>query len=220
MQLSYKSIEPSNTATACVIWLHGLGATADDFMPIIPQLKLPEELAVRFIFPQANILPVSLNRGFEMPAWFDIYGIALKSRQDEVGIRASETDLLELINAQIEQGILSERIVLAGFSQGGARVLHTALRFPHKLAGAMVLSSYLPIAEFLAEEKSSANQALPIFVAHGECDDVIPMSTAELTCEALQTEQYQLETHFYPMAHEVCGQEIADISAWLQRVLH
>jgi phospholipase/carboxylesterase len=219
MTLDYLEINPENTAKATIIWLHGLGASADDFVSIVPQLKLPAELAVRFVFPQAPILPVTINNGYKMPAWYDIYGFDRNSKQDEQGIRNSEEQLAQLINNEINNGIASNRIVLAGFSQGGAIALHTALRFTQKLAGAMVLSSYLPIAEFIAEEKNAANAQLPIFIAHGSDDKVLPLVAAELTREYLQAHDYPIEWHIYPMAHTVCMEEIRDISAWLQKVL-
>jgi phospholipase/carboxylesterase len=218
-KLDYLEINPKNTAKATVIWLHGLGAGADDFLSIVPQLKLPESLAVRFVFPQAPILPITINNGYEMPAWYDIYGFDRTSQQDEQGIRNSEELLAQLINNEINHGIPSDRIVLAGFSQGGAIALHTALRCKQTLAGVMVLSSYLPIAEFIAEEKSVENANLPIFVAHGSDDAVLPLTMAQLTREYLQAHDYPIDWHIYPMAHQVCLEEIRDISAWLQKIL-
>lgn len=212
-------IEPKQSATSSVIWLHGLGASANDFVPVIPRLNLPEDHAIRFIFPQAPTQPVSLNQGYHMPAWYDIYGLALDSQQDEKGIRKSEADLAALIAREHERGIALDKIILAGFSQGGAMALHTALRFPHKLAGVMVLSSYLPLADFMADEKHSANATTSIFVAHGSYDHVLPLVAGEMTCEYLRTHNYDVAWHVYDMAHEVCAEEIADISAWLQRVL-
>ena len=217
--LDYLEINPNNTAQATVIWLHGLGAGADDFLSIVPQLQLPEALAVRFVFPQAPSLPVTINNGYEMPAWYDIYGFDRNSKQDEQGIRRSEEQLVQLINTEINNGISSDKIVLAGFSQGGAIALHTALRYTQKLAGVMVLSSYLPIADFIAAEKSVGNAALPIFIAHGSDDTVLPIVAAELTREYLQAHDYPIDWHIYPMAHQVCYEEIQDISAWLQKVL-
>lgn len=217
--LDYLEINPNNPAKASVIWLHGLGASADNFMSIVPQLKLPEELAIRFIFPQAPSLAVTINNGYEMPAWYDVYGFDRTSKQDEQGIRLSEAQLTELINSEIRNGIPSEKIVLAGFSQGGAIALHTALRFKQKLAGAMVLSSYLPIAEFIADEKSEENAKLSIFIAHGDADNILPLVAAELTQEYLVAYDYKIEAHIYSMAHQVCHEEIKDISNWLQKVL-
>jgi len=217
--LDYLEINPNSAAKASVIWLHGLGASADDFMSIVPQLKLPEELAVRFIFPQAPTLPVTINNGYEMPAWYDVYGFDRTSKQDELGIRRSESQLAQLIAAEINRGIPSQHIVLAGFSQGGAIALHTALRYQQPLAGVMVLSSYLPIAEFIAEEKSEANAKLPIFIAHGDKDPILPLIAAELTREYLAAHHYPIEWNIYSMTHQVCYEEIKDIRAWLQKIL-
>lgn len=221
MKLDYLEINPKDTANTVVIWLHGLGANADDFMSIVPQLKLPASLAVRFVFPQAPTLPVTINNGYEMPAWYDIYHLDRHrdSEQDEVGIRRSELQLAQLLQAEINKGIPSERIILAGFSQGGAIALHTALRCKQKLAGVMVLSSYLPLASFIAEEKSVENAHLPIFIAHGSNDNVLSIEFAESTREYLEAHQYPIDWHIYPMAHQICPEEIRDISAWLQKVL-
>jgi phospholipase/carboxylesterase len=219
--LTYKQLNPKNETTpdACVIWLHGLGATADDFIPLVPQLSLPKDLAIRFIFPQAPQIPVTLNMGVMMPAWFDLLGLGLDSKQDELGIRSAEDLLAQLISEQIEQGIPSKKIVIAGFSQGGALALHSALRYPKKLAGVMALSSYLPLADFLEEEKSAANYGMSVFVAHGENDAVLPLVAAEMTCRYLRDLDYQVEDHIYSMAHEVCMDEVNDISVWLTKVL-
>lgn len=219
--LSYQQLEPKSASIpdACVIWLHGLGATADDFIPLIPQLGLPENHAIRFVFPQAPIQPVSINNGSKMPSWFDILGLGLKSEQDEAGIRAAEILLISLIDAQIAAGIASDKIVLVGFSQGGALALHTGLRFQKRLAGIMALSTYLPIADFLEEEKSAINYGLPIFVAHGTKDAVLPIEAAEITCQYLRDVDYAVEERIYPMGHEVCAAEVRDLSAWLVNVL-
>lgn len=221
MTLHYQKLEPKSATKpeACVIWLHGLGATADDFIPLIPELKLPDNHAVRFVFPQAPTQAVTLNNGIEMPSWFDILGLGLKSEQDESGIRAAEELLTPLIEAQIDEGIASDKIVLVGFSQGGALALHTGLRFQKKLAGVMALSSYLPIADFLEDEKSAVNYGMPVFVAHGKKDAVLPLEAAEITCRHLRDLDYTVEEHIYPMGHEVCAAEVADLSAWLLNVL-
>lgn len=208
--------EPNEAIKASVIWLHGLGASADDFLPIVPRLKLPQ---IRFIFPQAPVQPVTLNQGYAMPAWYDIYGLDLNSKQDEAGIRKTEQEISALIQREIEQGIPANKIVLMGFSQGGAVALHTALRFTERLGGVMALSSYLPLADFLMEEKHPTNQDLPIFVAHGTQDQVLPLLASELTCEYLEAQNYAVDYHVYDMAHEVCLPEIRDIAAWLQKVL-
>lgn len=219
--LSYQKLEPKSASKpeACVIWLHGLGATADDFISLIPQLNLPENHAIRFVFPQAPTQPVTINNGEAMPSWFDILGLGLKSEQDESGIRDAEALLTSLIDAQIDDGIASDKIVLIGYSQGGALALHTGLRFQQKLAGIVALSSYLPIADFLEDENSAINYGLPVFVAHGKKDAVLPIEAAEITCRYLRDLDYVVEERVYPMGHEVCLAEINDLSVWLMNVL-
>ena len=218
-KLTYLEINPPNMPAYCVIWLHGLGATADDFVSIVPQLNLPDDLAVRFVFPQAPMQPVTLNMGYVMPAWYDILGLGLDSQQDGPGIRQAQTQLSALINAEIAQGIASEHIVLAGFSQGGALALQTALRFPQKLAGVMALSSYLPLADCVAVEKNIENANLPILITHGISDKVLPLLAGEMTSKHLAELGHPVTFKTYPMAHEVCSEEIHDIVTWLQKIL-
>jgi phospholipase/carboxylesterase len=206
-------IETGAKPDAAVIWLHGLGADGHDFEPIVPELHLTKP--VRFVFPHAPVRPVTINNGMRMRAWYDIYQFG-GGREDEPGLRASQTLIDELIRSQ---GMPPERIVLAGFSQGGAIVLQTALRHSERLAGVMALSCYLPIASTLAAERSEANQSLPIFMAHGRFDDVIPIDRAQASREALEKLAYKVEWHEYPMPHSVCAPEIADISAFLAKVL-
>lgn len=210
---------PKLPAKACVIWLHGLGADGYDFAPIVPELNLPDELAVRFIFPHAPIRPVTLNSGMEMRAWFDLYGLTFEVQQDENGIRAAEQMLHELITQEIASGILPEKIVLAGFSQGGALALHSGLRYPKKLAGIMGLSTVLPLSDKIQTERLAANHDIPILLAHGTMDMVIPFSMGLFTKTALEQAGYKPEWHPYKMAHSVCPEEIRDISHWLQKVL-
>jgi phospholipase/carboxylesterase len=207
-------------AEACVIWLHGLGADGHDFEPIVDELALPATMPVRFVFPHAPMMPVTINNGYVMRAWYDIPSMDIGGAQDETGIRRSQHAVESLLEQQIDTGIASERIVLAGFSQGGAIILQAGLRYTRPLAGLMALSTYLPLAGSLAEEKSQINQALPIFYAHGTADAVIPLSLAELSCSRLQQQGYQPVWHEYPgLQHGVSPQEIADISLWLRRVL-
>jgi phospholipase/carboxylesterase len=194
-----------------VIWLHGLGADGHDFEPIVPELRLPKP--VRFVFPHAPVRPVTINQGMRMRAWYDIFQFG-GGAEDETGIRASQKLVGELIKA--EKG---RKIVLAGFSQGGAIVLQTALRHPERLAGVLALSTYLPLASSLAAERSPANQELPIFMAHGQFDDLIPIDRAERSREFLTQLGYNVEWHVYPMPHSVCAPEIADISRFLARVV-
>ena len=206
-------IETGSPPEAAVIWLHGLGADGHDFEPIVPELRLAK--AVRFVFTHAPERPVTINNGMRMRAWYDIFQFG-GGREDDQGIRASQKMLEKLIE---EQPVPPEKVVLAGFSQGGAIVLQTALRYPKKLAGVMALSTYLPIAATLAAERNAANAQIPIFMAHGQYDDLIPMQRAHASKEALQKLGYQVEWHDYPMPHSVCGDEIRDISAWLAKLL-
>jgi len=206
-------IETGPRPEAAILWLHGLGADGHDFEPIVPELKLKKPL--RFIFPHAPMRPVTINQGMRMRAWYDILQLG-GGAEDEAGLRASQKITEELIRAQ---GLPANKIVLAGFSQGGAIVLQTALRYPERLAGVMALSTYLPLAATVAAERSDANRDLPIFMAHGQYDDLIPMQRARASREHLEKLGYKIEWHDYPMPHSVCAPEIADISAFLGKVL-
>lgn len=212
-------LEPKVPATCSVIWLHGLGADGNDFVDLVPQLKMPENVGIRFIFPHAPVRPVTLNAGYKMPAWFDIIELNFPGKQDEIGIRAAEQQLVQLIAKEEQAGIVAEKIVLAGFSQGGALALHTGLRYPKKLAGLLGLSTFLPMHTFLTTEKNSANQHTPILLAHGIQDHVLPIEFGEITRQLLQQEGYSVAWHAYQMQHQVCWQEINDISEWLKNVL-
>ncbi len=204
----------------CVIWLHGLGADGHDFEPIVPELQLPQTHNVRFIFPHAPMIPVTINGGYIMRAWYDIRAMDIGSEQDEEGIRQSQQYLQDLIHQQIAQGIDSTRIVLAGFSQGGAIVLQTGLRFDKPLAGLMALSSYLPLADTLQDEANQHNALVPIFMAHGDSDPVVQPPLAYLSRDHLQRMDYPLVWHEYRgMQHSLCPQEIVDIRNWLIEVL-
>ena len=204
-------IETGPEPRAAVIWLHGLGADGHDFEPIVPELEL--EQAVRFVFPHAPMRPVTINNGMRMRAWYDIFQFG-GGPEDEAGIRASQKIVETLIGA--EKG---RNIVLAGFSQGGAIVLQAALRHAEALAGVLALSTYLPLAAKVQAEASSANRTIPIFMAHGQYDEIIPLDRAEASRDALQRLGYAVEWHAYPMPHSVCAPEIADISRFLNRVL-
>jgi len=206
-------IETAPNPAAAVIWLHGLGADGHDFEAIVPELKLPKP--VRFVFPHAPVRPVTINQGMRMRAWYDIFQFG-GGAEDEKGIRESQGLLEALIR---EQPVPARAIVLAGFSQGGAIVLQTALRYPERLAGVIALSTYLPLAGKLKAEKSPANQDLPIFMAHGQYDDLIPLNRAQKSRELLVDAGYKVEWHDYPMPHSVCGEEIADIASFLVRLL-
>jgi phospholipase/carboxylesterase len=209
-------IETGPRPEATVIWLHGLGADGHDFEPIVPELRLPK--AVRFVFPHAPVRPVTINNGMRMRAWYDILQFG-GGPEDEQGIRASQALLENLITAEKKKGIQADKIVLAGFSQGGAIVLQTGLRHAERLAGIMALSTYLPIAETLQKEKSKANQDLPIFMAHGAYDDIIPLRRAEQSRDLLVKSGYPVEWRTYPMPHSVCPEEIGHISEFLLRIL-
>ncbi|HXG28937.1 MAG TPA: carboxylesterase [Nevskiales bacterium] len=218
-ELDCVELEPGSPARASVIWLHGLGADGNDFVPIVPELRLPDSMAVRFVFPHAPIRPVTLNGGMRMRAWYDILGLDRALREDEAGLRESQAQIEALIRRENARGISSARIVLAGFSQGGAITLQTGLRYPEKLAGLMVLSSYLPLRERFAAEASAANRSTPIFMAHGEFDYMLPLQLGSLSRDLLQQNGYAVEWHAYPMEHQVCLEEIRDIAAWLRKVL-
>jgi phospholipase/carboxylesterase len=197
-----------------VLWLHGLGADGHDFEPIVPELGLG--VPVRFVFPHAPVRPVTINGGVAMRAWYDILGFDRRAKEDAAGIRASAAAVTELVDREIERGMTSDRIVLAGFSQGGAVALHTALREPRPLAGVLALSTYLPLAATLASERSAANARLPIFMAHGTDDGVLPLQLAETSRGALEALGYAVAWHAYPMAHSVCLEEVGAIGAWLE----
>lgn len=205
---------------ASIIWLHGLGADGYDFEPVVKQLLTSGTLSnARFILPHAPDMAVTRNSGYIMPAWYDVYGEIPVSREDEAGIQASQRYIESLIEHEINRGIASERIVLAGFSQGGAIALHTALRFPHKLAGVLALSTYLPLHSKLATDAHQANIQTPIFMAHGIFDNIISLEMSKVSRNLLQDSQYFVSWHEYKMAHSVCIEEIADIQEFLQGVL-
>jgi len=207
-----------NAPDSAVIWLHGLGADGHDFAPIVAELGLPQNVKVRFIFPHAPMLPVTINGGYVMPAWYDVKSLDLRQEEDTAGIRKSQRQLEALIRRELERGISSTRIVLAGFSQGGAIALHTGLRYDAPLAGVLALSTYLPLPDTIMAEASSANAALPVFMAHGTADSVIPLAHGATSRDLLRQEGYAVEWHEYPMTHSVCAEEITDIGTWLTRI--
>ena len=217
--LSAVEIETGSNPAYTIVWMHGLGADGNDFVPLINELKLSPKKRLRFIFPHAPARPVTINNGCVMRAWFDISGAKINASEDEAGIRDSQNAIDALIDNEMRRGIASENIVLAGFSQGGAMALQTGLRQKNKLAGIMALSCYLPLADSLSDEAHPANAAIPIFMAHGTFDAVIPASIAKTSEERLHRANYQPEWHEYPMEHTVCTQEISDIDHWLQRIL-
>ncbi len=202
--------------THAIIWMHGLGADGNDFVPIVNELSLPQGLQIRFVFPHAPERPVTINNGYVMRAWYDISNT---SSEDESGIRDSQQAINALIAQEIQNGIASENIILAGFSQGGVMALQVGLRHTSRLGGIVALSCYLPLADMLAQEAESVNATLPIFMAHGSQDSVIPISRAVTSNEKLLAANYSVEWHEYPMAHSVCMEEIEDISRWLMRII-
>jgi phospholipase/carboxylesterase len=219
MSLEAIEIETGAQPTASIIVLHGLGADGNDFVPVAEQLELSPIGPVRFVFPHAPSIPVTVNGGYRMPAWYDILGTDLVRREDEAGLRRSQAQVEALIHAQRARGIAASRIVLAGFSQGCAMTLMTGLRCAERLAGLVGLSGYLPLADKIAAERSAANSDVPIFMAHGRSDPVIPIARAIASRDALVALGHAVEWHDYAMPHSVCAEEIADLQRWLRRVL-
>ena len=201
-----------------VIWLHGLGADGHDFEPIVPDLNFTHKPKTRFIFPHAPQRPVTCNNGFVMPAWYDIFEIGAGARQDEDGLRESAQQISELIEREHQFGVEYQRICLAGFSQGGAVALYTGLRYQHRLAGIMGLSTYLPVHGATQTEANSANQQTPIFLAHGDYDQVVPLELGSLSKDYLVNQGYTVSWQTYPMAHSLMPEEITDISQWFEQV--
>jgi phospholipase/carboxylesterase len=212
-------LESAPNPTAAVIWLHGLGADGNDFAALVPELDLDGCPPIRFVFPHAPSIPVTLNGGYIMPAWYDILGANLVDRQDAAGIQKSEQAVKALIENEVARGIAFDRIVLAGFSQGCAMALHTGLRLPHRLAGIMALSGYLPLADRFATERMQANANTPVFMAHGTQDPVVVLARGENSRDALAAMGHPVQWHTYPMQHAVHPHEIADIASFLKQVL-
>jgi phospholipase/carboxylesterase len=217
--LSCVELETGAHPNAAVIWLHGLGADGNDFVPIVEEMRLPPALTIRFVFPHAPVRPVTLNGGMAMRAWYDIYAANLSERADLAGVRASQAQVEALIARERTRGIAANRIVVAGFSQGGAIALHTGLRHAERLAGIVALSTYLVRADDLAVEASAANREVPIFMAHGTLDPVVRLEWGEASRGALAANGYRVEWHTYGMPHSVVWDEIEAISTFLARVL-
>lgn len=215
MALPSIQIETAPDPRHAVIWLHGLGADGHDFEPIVPELVDSAWPPVRFVFPNAPMRPITINGGMSMRAWYDISGQEIAQRQDEVGIRASVVLLDELIEREVTRGVASENILLAGFSQGGAIVLSGGIRHARKLGGIIALSTYLPMAEKTDAEAAAANRNTPLFMAHGKLDPTISHALGEMSREYLLQRGYAVEWHSYPMAHQVCAEEIADLKHWI-----
>ena len=210
-------VEPKIPADAAVIWLHGLGADGHDFEPIVPELHLPESAAIRFIFPHAPSMPVTINNGMVMPAWYDILDMSIEKKLDEDQLLSSSKEIDALIDREIERGIDSSRIVIAGFSQGGAVGYQTALTYPEPLAGLLAMSAYFATCESIVP--SQENKTLPIQIYHGTMDPVVPEPLGKYAYEVLTEKGYNTNYQTYPMQHGVCTEEIMDISRWLQKIL-
>ncbi len=211
-------LEPHTKAEAAVIWLHGLGADGHDFVPLVPELGLAD-LSIRYLFPHAPLRPVTINNGMEMRAWYDIPSVRDLRNQDEAGIRDSERILRNFIQTQLDLGIPAEKIVLAGFSQGGAIVLHAGLRYPERLAGILALSTYLPLNEKLESEALTDRHDTPILMCHGQQDATLPMQLGEWSRDLLMDKGYAVDWREYEMQHQVCAEEIEHIAEWLRQRL-
>ncbi|HEY9183114.1 MAG TPA: alpha/beta hydrolase-fold protein [Gammaproteobacteria bacterium] len=211
-------IQTGPNPAATIVWLHGLGADGNDFVPVVDELDLAGT-AVRFVFPHAPAMPVTINGGMVMRAWYDVLSADLERRADERGVRASQRLVEALLERESSRGIPAGRIVLAGFSQGGAIALQTGLRHPEPLAGVLALSCYVPLAASLEAERTDANRGVPIFLAHGVDDEIVPVGAGRRSRELLARLGYNVEWHEYAMPHSVCMEEIGDLGAWLRRVL-
>ncbi len=211
-------IETKPKPSHAVIWLHGLGADGNDFVPVMKQMKLPR-LGIRFVFPHAPMRPVTINGGFVMRAWYDIAHQELAFKEDERGLRESQRLIEDMIARENKRGIPSSRIVLAGFSQGGVITLQVGLRQAKRLAGLMALSAYLPMSPTIEVERNAASNPVPIFMGHGIADNIVPLALGTMSRDSLIKLGYEVEWHQYPMPHSVCPEELVDISAWLKRVL-
>lgn len=214
IELQFGQGEPQHA----IIWLHGLGATADDFPPIVPELGLDESRPIRFIFPQAPTRPITINNGMQMPGWYDIKGMDIADKQDAQGMAESQAIVEGLIAEQLEQGIPASNMILAGFSQGGAVIYHSGLRHSAKLAGLLAMSTYLPFADNVPEERTAANQETPIFASHGSLDPVVPIQLGQLSVDALVKLGQPVKWSTYPMAHQVSFEQIKDIGTWINEV--
>lgn len=213
-------ISNPNTPVRCsVIWLHGLGASNNDFAPLVPELGIQDELGIRFIFPQAPNMPVTINNGMVMPAWYDISEMDLMRRADSAGIKLSSATISEMINDEIAMGIEPSNIVIAGFSQGGVIAIDAGIRFPSTLAGIMALSTYVPARDTLPNAEKSGNGGIQIFYGHGDFDPVIPIEQAESSRRFLEENGYSVDWHSYPMEHSVSPKEITHIKEWLVSIL-
>lgn len=217
--LPFVDVKPNGPVRAAVVWLHGLGDSGHGFAPIVPELRLPADAGIRFLFPHAPERPVTVNGGMRMRAWYDIKTMDLSNRADEAGVHESAAAVQQLLDKLIADGLNSEQIVLAGFSQGGVIALHLLARLPYKLAGVMALSTYMCAPEKLAQEATTVNKATPVFIGHGSQDPVVPMAAGQQAFHALKNLGFNVSWQDYRMQHSVCAQEVADISSFLQRRL-
>ena len=217
--LEHIQIETNDNPEIAIIWMHGLGADGNDFVPMVRELDLAGLPGIRFIFPHAKTMPVTINNGYVMRAWYDITGLEADRREDEGGLRASQQEIEALIEREKQRGIPASRIILAGFSQGCAMAIQTGLRHPETLAGLLCLSGYVPLSARLGTERTEASKATPIFMAHGRYDNVVPFNRAEASRDLLVSLGYRLEWHEYAMQHTLCLEEVQHISAWLKKVL-
>lgn len=218
-ELDCITLETTDTPDAAVIWLHGLGADGNDFVPIVEQLQLPTHLGIRFIFPHAPLRPITINQGYQMPGWYDIRSLSIIDDEDRTGIEESSIILKQLCQEQEDTGIRAQRIVLAGFSQGGAVALHCGMRYAKPLAGIMALSTYLPLPDRLPREISECARDIPVFMAHGRQDDVVAYQYGKQSMERLQEQAINVQWHEYDMGHAVCPAEIQHIRQWLGEIL-
>jgi len=212
-------IETAEQPDAAVIWLHGLGADGNDFVPIVDQLQLPSHYAIRFIFPHAPLRPITINQGYQMPGWYDISSLNIDEQEDEAGIKESSAILKQLCESQEAEGIESSRIIVAGFSQGGAIALHCGCRYPRQLAGIMALSTYMPLPHSLSDEISETAVDTSVFMAHGRQDDVVAYDYGKQSMEQLESCNIEVLWHEYDMGHAVCIEEIQHIRQWLTETI-
>jgi phospholipase/carboxylesterase len=217
--LPFVDVKPQGQADAAVVWLHGLGDSGDGFAPIVPELRLPKSSGIRFLFPHAPVRPITINGGMQMRGWYDIKTWDLNDRADETGVRESATAVTALLDKLIEQGIPANRILLAGFSQGGVIALHLLPRLPYKLAGVMALSTYMAVPGKLKEEMTGVNKSTAVLVNHGTHDEVVPYSAGQAAFNALKFAGFNVNWAEYRMGHSVCPQQIADISRFIQQQL-
>ena len=217
--LPFETVQTAEETEYTIIWLHGLGADGHDFVPLVPELRLPESLPVRFIFPHAPVRPITLNNGYEMRAWFDMFSLDRNNNTDESDLLTTVGWINQFIDQEIENGVPSNKILLAGFSQGGVIALHAGLRYPKKLAGIMALSTYIPFVENLLNQTTEQQKGISIFAAHGTQDPVIPIASWQDYTPKLEAEGFNVEAHSYEMEHSLCAKEVRDISSWLQKTL-